>query len=77
MRNSKRCPKCKSADIVRIPGEVGSYGAGNNISVGRTIFSNVKVTRFLCASCGFSEEWLESIDDIASIKKKYGALPPS
>ncbi len=39
--------------------------------VGVTIFNAVKVTRFLCGSCGFSEEWVESTDDIARIKKKY------
>ena len=48
-------------------------GAGNNIMIGATIFSAVKVTRFLCASCGFSEEWIESSDDIARIAKKYAS----
>ncbi len=71
MRNSNTCPKCQSTDIVRIQGSTGGYGAGNNIAVGRTIFSAVKVTRYLCASCGFSEEWIDSDDDIAKLKKKY------
>jgi predicted nucleic-acid-binding Zn-ribbon protein len=71
MRNSNTCPKCQSTDIVRIQGIAGGYGAGNNIAVGRTIFSAVKVTRYLCASCGFSEEWIDSDDDIAKLKKKY------
>ena len=73
MRNSKTCPKCKSTDIVRIEGAVGGHGAGNNVSVGRTVFSAVKVTRYLCASCGFSEEWIDSAADISSIKKKYSS----
>jgi predicted nucleic-acid-binding Zn-ribbon protein len=71
MRNSKTCSKCRSTDIVRIPGKVRAYGAGNNIQVGMTIFSAVKVTRYLCASCGFSEEWIDSPDDIAKLKEKY------
>jgi hypothetical protein len=71
MLNSKTCPKCQSTDIVRILGEARPFGAGNNISVGATIFSSVKVTRYLCASCGFSEEWIDSADDIAKLKKKY------
>jgi predicted nucleic-acid-binding Zn-ribbon protein len=75
MRNSKRCPKCKSTDIIRIPGDVRAYGGGNNVQIGMTIFSGVKVTRYLCASCGFSEEWVESADDIARIRKKHGSLP--
>jgi predicted RNA-binding Zn-ribbon protein involved in translation (DUF1610 family) len=71
MKPSNTCPKCRSADIVRIPGTAGAYGSGNNISIGRIVFSAVPVTRYLCASCGFSEEWLDSAQDIAKIKKKY------
>ena len=73
MRNSKTCPKCKSTDIIRIPGGIDNYGAGNIIRVGVwSIFSNPpKVARYLCASCGFSEEWVDSAEDIARIKKKY------
>ena len=73
MRNSKLCPKCQSTDIVRIPGDIRGYGVGNNIRVGWTIFSAVKVTRYLCASCGFSEEWVDSADDIDKLKKQYGS----
>jgi len=73
MKNSRTCSKCKSTDIVRIPGMTGAYGAGNNIFTGRTVFSAVKVTRYLCAACGFSEEWIDSADDIAKIKAKYAS----
>jgi len=72
MKNSKICPKCQNNEIIRIPSEAGAY-VGNKILVGRTIFSAAKITRYLCASCGFSEEWVESVDDIARIKKKYSA----
>ncbi len=75
MKNSRRCPKCQSRDIVRVPGEVGSYGAGNNIRVGWTVFHAVKVTRYLCASCGFLEEWIDSPGDIGRVKKKFGGAP--
>jgi predicted RNA-binding Zn-ribbon protein involved in translation (DUF1610 family) len=67
------CPKCQSNDIIRIPGATGAFGAGNNIPVGATIFSAAKVTRYLCGSCGFSEEWVESVDDIERIRKKYAS----
>ena len=73
MRNSRTCSKCQAADVVRIPGEARSFGAGNNILVGGTIFSAVKVTRYLCGCCGFSEEWIDSADDIAELKKKYAS----
>jgi predicted nucleic-acid-binding Zn-ribbon protein len=71
MQNSQTCPKCRSQEIIRIPGDARAFGAGNNIIVGATIFSAVTVTRYLCAACGFSEEWIEAADDISKIKKKY------
>lgn len=30
MKDSKTCPKCRSANIVRIDGYTGAYGSGNN-----------------------------------------------
>jgi len=71
MKNTGQCPKCTSRDLLRIEGQAGAHGAGNNIPVGWTIFSSVKVTRFLCTSCGFSEEWIESPEDIAKLVEKF------
>ena len=71
MRNTHACPKCASADIVRIPGAKGAHGAGNNITVGATIFSAVLVTRYLCAHCGFSEEWVDDRADLEKLRVKY------
>ena len=75
MNSTGTCPKCKGRDVVRIPGEVGAYGTGNNIQVGWTIFSSVKVTRFLCAGCGFTEEWIEGSEDVRSLKAKFKPAP--
>jgi len=70
MKNTHICPKCGSAEIMRIKGDSRAYGAGNNIQVGMTIFSAVLVHRYLCCNCGFSEEWIDK-DDIQELKKKY------
>jgi predicted RNA-binding Zn-ribbon protein involved in translation (DUF1610 family) len=72
MKRTNACPKCESKDILRIPGEVGGYGTGNNISMGWTIFSSVKVSRYLCTQCGYSEEWIDDKEDIERLKQKYG-----
>jgi hypothetical protein len=29
--------------------------------------------RYVCGSCGFSEEWIDTPDDIAKVRKKYGS----
>lgn len=71
MKNKGICPKCHSSEIIKIPGNVGAYGSGNNIFTGSTIFSAVKVTRYLCASCGYTEEWIDNPSDIEKLKKRY------
>ena len=74
MKNSKICPKCRSTDVIRVPGDARGYGAGNNIVVGRSILMKfVLVTRYLCGSCGFSEEWIDSPGDIAKVRERYGS----
>ncbi len=77
MKNTGACTKCGSHDLLRIPGHIGHGGSGNNIQVGWTIFSAVKVTRFLCGSCGFSEEWIETPEDIERVRKKFGERGPN
>ena len=71
MKNLKYCPKCQSTNIVRIDGHVGSYGSGNNIMTGATIFSAIKVNRYICCHCGFTEEWIdrEDIEKVENSRK--------
>lgn len=69
MKNTKHCPKCLGEDIVRIEGNWDTYGVGNNVRTG--IFSIALVTKYVCLGCGFSEEWVESKEDLEKIRKKY------
>lgn len=73
MKNSRICPKCGSNEIVVVDGFAGAYGTGNNIMVGVTIFSAVKVDRYVCCDCGFSEEWIrnEDIDRLKNSNKVH------
>ena len=70
MKQTGKCPKCESSDVIQIPGQIGAYGSGNNVPLG-LFKSPVKVTRFLCGKCGFSEEWVDSVEDIERLRKKY------
>lgn len=72
MKNTGRCPKCDGNNLIRIPGCADGYGAGNNIKYGITIFSYIKVTRYVCSNCGFSEEWIDEKSDIDKLVEKYG-----
>lgn len=67
MKHSNQCPKCRSSNIRRFPGEPQCYGIGNNIRSGA--FSQVLVTRYLCYTCGYSEEWVEG-SDLEKLRKK-------
>jgi len=71
MKNSRKCPKCNESIVLTIPGRVGVFGTGNNIVAGRTNFSSIKVTRYLCGSCGYSEEWVDSHSDLAKLREVY------
>ncbi|MBU5484386.1 hypothetical protein KQI86_08605 [Clostridium sp. MSJ-11] len=64
MKNTSICPKCNSNSILRIPGKAGSYGSGNIIMTGFTVLSAIKITRYLCCDCGYSEEWIDDKEDI-------------
>jgi ribosomal protein S27AE len=72
MHTTGKCPKCASSELLKIPGQTGAFGSGNNIPAGGTIFSSVKVTRYLCGRCGYSEEWVETASDLEKLRKKYG-----
>jgi len=43
VKNTKKCPKCGSHELIKIPGKAGAYGSGNNIPIGATTFSAVPV----------------------------------
>ncbi len=70
MKHTKTCPKCQCARILRVEGDARAYGAGNNIMVGMTIFSAVKVHRYVCCSCGYSEEWIDK-KDIPELESRF------
>ena len=72
MKNAKICPKCSSSDILIVDGYAGAYGSGKNIMTGATIFSAVKVDRYICCSCGYTEEWIDT-KDMEKLKKSKRA----
>ena len=65
MKNNNACPKCGSTEIICAPDS--SY---TNIQSGFTIFSAAKVSRYVCASCGFIELWVQSQEDIDKLVEK-------
>ena len=71
MKNSSQCIKCGSHKIIRIPSKkFGNVGV-NVIPVGWFKSGTVRITRYLCCHCGYSEEWIDSSKDIAKIEESY------
>ena len=71
MKQTRTCPKCGGQKIIKVDGDVRAYGAGNNVMVGMTIFSAVKVNRYVCRGCGYSEEWIGR-EDLPKLEEKFG-----
>jgi len=69
VKQTGKCPKCGLSEIIRIPPSATMWG---QMKVGKTLFSAVKATRFLCAKCGYSEEWVEKPNDIKKLRTKFG-----
>lgn len=72
MKNTRICPKCGGSDIIIVDGYAGPYGSGNNIMTGATVFSAVNVNRYICCSCGYTEEWINT-EDIERVRKSKKA----
>ena len=68
MKNTRLCPKCQSSDIIRIRGKEEAYGAGNYVRTG--FIATAGVHRYVCLTCGFTEEWIDR-EDLDRIRKKY------
>nr|WP_325298406.1 hypothetical protein [uncultured Dysosmobacter sp.] len=68
MKNTGKCPKCGGADLVLVPGGRATMDSALNlIHVG---FRSVGVDRYVCCTCGFSEEWVAA-DGLEKVKKYW------
>lgn len=65
MSKPDTCSKCGSKDLASIVSPNGRLGA-NVVMTG--IFSFVKVTRYVCLSCGFTEEWIHGRPQLEKLR---------
>lgn len=73
MKNSGRCPKCGSMDIVRVPDYLRRYTSGNNIyTTSMTLIGKIPVIRYVCCRCGYVENWVEKAGELDTIKRSFG-----
>ena len=65
MKNSKQCPKCNTTDICRI-----GVGGWNAYNIG---LKQILPYRYICCNCGYTEEYIETAEDIMKIKNSKWA----
>ena len=69
MKNTSKCPKCGSGDIVK-EDRKNSISYNNFITVKQNWAKFIFMTRYICLHCGYTEEWVDSVEDLEKIEKK-------
>ncbi len=71
MKHTKHCPKCGSTDIICFVNDGFPSDSKVGIMTGATIFSAVRVNRYICCNCTYTEEWVDrsNIDTLKQSKK--------
>ena len=73
MKQTLCCPKCGAREIVRVPDHPGRHASGNNIdTTAWTLLWKIPVIRYVCCGCGYVENWVESPEELAEIRRVFG-----
>ena len=73
MKNMKRCPKCSSQNIVRVPDNPNRQASGNNIYTATfTLIKKIPVIRYVCCDCGYVENWVETHGERKKLQRGFG-----
>lgn len=72
MKQSGVCPKCGSREIVRIPDNPYRHASGNNIYTTKlTLIGKIPVIRYVCCTCGYTENWVERERERDAIRTSF------
>ncbi|MBV9470140.1 MAG: hypothetical protein JOZ57_12970 [Abitibacteriaceae bacterium] len=72
MKNSGVCPKCESDNVFCIEGTAGGKH-DNVIYTGWTVFTYVRLDRYVCGHCGFNCQ--QALVDCTNIQGFDSAIP--
>ncbi|MCI8597686.1 MAG: hypothetical protein HFJ10_04490 [Lachnospiraceae bacterium] len=73
MKNERKCPKCASQNVVRVPDNCYRHASGNNIyTTTVTLIGKIPVIRYVCCDCGYVENWVEHKNELEKIKRTFG-----
>lgn len=74
MKHTKQCPKCGSSDISIFMNDGFPSDSAHGILTGMTIMSTVPVHRYICCSCGYTEQWVNR-SNIEKLRQSKKAKP--
>ena len=74
MKNTKQCPKCGSKDLIEIFNDGRPTDSGTGVMIGLTIISAIPYHRYICCSCGYSEQWFNK-SNLEKLKQSKKAKP--
>ena len=64
MKNSNKCPKCGGEKIRYQPG--GKLQGQDNMIAG-FLGPVIRIGRYFCLDCGFTEEWIDDLDGVQDL----------
>jgi len=72
MKNTKRCPKCGSQVIVRVPDNAHRYLANSICMTSLAFVKRIPVARYVCCECGYVENWVENGRAREKLRHSFG-----
>jgi hypothetical protein len=71
MMKNLLCSKCRSKEIVRLPGDIQAPSIISGAKPPST-YRDIQITYYCCTKCGYIETWVNDPDDLKEILTKYG-----
>lgn len=68
---SGKCPKCGSNNVRRGPPPSGWNDASLAVPLGKVFGSKALVRAYVCAACGYVEQYVYREKDLAKIREKW------
>ncbi len=68
MKYSFQCPKCKSTDVLEVKGT--AIPEDQKISLTKWQSKRARIDRYICVSCGFTEEYVQLTDSFKKWAEK-------
>ena len=72
MKNTLTCPKCGCKRIIRVPDGAHRYLTNSICMTKALTVERVPVARYVCAGCGYVENYVESRAGLSRLEEFFG-----